>query len=405
MTSTLPMNDSQRDQTDPTQSAAPHGDAQWGPRLTTEALAPIKQAYVGKDEVVDLLGVSLAAGENLFILGPPGTAKSALVQSLGQRIDGRVFDYLLTRFTEPNELFGPFDIRRLREGELVTNTEGMLPEADVAFLDELLNANSAILNSLLLVLNERVFRRGRETRKLPLLMAVGASNRLPEDEALGALFDRFLLRVRCDNVSDDRLIEVLNAGWKLQQPNEAAATGITIEQIRELQAAVARVDLSKTIPLLDDLIKRLRKAGIPVSDRRAVKLQRPIAASALLCGRTVAQRSDLWVMRYIWDTDEQREAIAQMVQEVLDKCDESDLASAHPRARGGSAPDPEELAREFEKISERLQQAVGQPTELAIVRDRLSLLVGRCAWVIDGQARTFLQSKADTLWKQLEPAK
>ncbi len=106
-----------------------------------------------------------------------------------------MFDYLLTRFTEPNELFGPFDIRKLREGDLVTNTEGMLPEADFVFLDELLNANSAILNSLLMALNERSFRRGRETRKLPALMFVGASNSLPEDGALGALFDRFLLRV------------------------------------------------------------------------------------------------------------------------------------------------------------------------------------------------------------------
>jgi phosphomannomutase len=86
-------------------------------------------------------------------------------------MEGRTFDYLLTRFTEPNELFGPFDIRRLREGELVTNTEGMLPEASLVFLDELLNANSAILNSLLMALNERIFRRGRETRPLSALMA------------------------------------------------------------------------------------------------------------------------------------------------------------------------------------------------------------------------------------------
>src|SRR4029077_6981966 len=107
----------------------------------------MKGAFVGKDEIIDLLGVCLVGGENLFIMGPPGTAKSALVHSLSARLDGQRFDYLLTRFTEPNELFGPFDIRKLREGELLTNTEGMLPEAEVVFLDELLNANSAILNS------------------------------------------------------------------------------------------------------------------------------------------------------------------------------------------------------------------------------------------------------------------
>src|SRR5688572_9044093 len=156
-----------------------------GARLTGEVLDPMKQTFVGKDEIIDLMGVTLVAGENLFLLGPPGTAKSALVFDLGRRLEGRTFEYLLTRFTEPNELFGPFDIRRLREGDLVTNTEGMLPEASLVFLDELLNANSAILNSLLMVLNERVFRRGREKRDLPTLMVVGASNRLPEDDALG----------------------------------------------------------------------------------------------------------------------------------------------------------------------------------------------------------------------------
>src|SRR5580700_10156339 len=157
-------------------------------RINDEVLRPLKQAFVGKDEIIDLLGVCLVGGENLFILGPPGTAKSALVNQLAARMEGRTFDYLLTRFTEPNELFGPFDIRKLRDGELLTNTEGMLPEASLVFLDELLNANSAILNSLLVALNERVFRRGKETRPLSALMFVGASNHLPEDDALQALF-------------------------------------------------------------------------------------------------------------------------------------------------------------------------------------------------------------------------
>src|SRR5262249_6135353 len=107
-----------------------------GKRISTEALDPVKQTFVGKDEIVDLMGVCLIGGENLFLLGPPGTAKSALVHELARRLDGKVFDYLLTRFTEPNEIFGPFDIRRLREGELITNTEGMLPEASLVFLDE-----------------------------------------------------------------------------------------------------------------------------------------------------------------------------------------------------------------------------------------------------------------------------
>ena len=128
-------------------------------RIRSHVLEPLKSDFGGKDEVIDLLGVCLVSGENLFLLGPPGTAKSAIVRGLAARLDGRYFDYLLTRFTEPSELFGPFDIRKLRDGELLTNTEGMLPEGEIVFLDELLNANSAILNSLLMALNEKVFRR------------------------------------------------------------------------------------------------------------------------------------------------------------------------------------------------------------------------------------------------------
>src|SRR5215813_7000632 len=202
--------------------------------LRSEILEPMKRAFVGKDEIIDLLGLCLVARENLFLLGPPGTAKSALVQELARRIDGRVFDYLLTRFTEPNEIFGPFDIRKLREGELETNTEGMLPEADFIFLDELLNANSAILNSLLLVLNERIFRRGRETRPLSTLMVVGASNRLPEDEALGALFDRFLVRVGCHNVAETELAHVLSAGWELDIRRSLPSSRLHVDELRKL---------------------------------------------------------------------------------------------------------------------------------------------------------------------------
>lgn len=279
--------------------------------------AHLKETFVGKDDIVDLLSVCLVARENLFLLGPPGTAKSALVHALARHMQGKTFEYLLTRFTEPNELFGPFDIRRLREGDLVTNTEGMLPEAHLVFLDELLNANSAILNSLLMVLNERVFRRGRETRPLPALMIVGASNHLPEDEALHALFDRFLLRVRCDYVAPDRLGEVLTAGWNLERQPAAERPEISAAEIQQLQALLPSVDLAAVRPAYAALVAQLRNAGVPVSDRRAVKLQRLLAASALLCRRTVAAPSDVWVLRYIWDTDEQREIIAGIVDAVV----------------------------------------------------------------------------------------
>ncbi len=374
--------------------------AEIGRKLVTEVLTPLKAAFVGKDEVVDLLGVCLAGGENLFILGPPGTAKSALVQEMARRVEGRVFDYLLTRFTEPNELFGPFDIRRLREGDLVTNTEGMLPEASLVFLDELLNANSAILNSLLMVLNERIFRRGRETRKLPLLMVVGASNRLPDDDALNALFDRFLLRVRCDNVDDQRLSDVLEAGWKLDAASGERRFGLSVEDLRRLQDHLTEVDVVSIRPQYVDVIHKLRKAGIPVSDRRAVKLQRLVAASALICGRRQANVTDLWVLRYIWDTDEQREVIAAIVQPAVEQGDEALQAGAHPRARGGGAPDAEELARDVERLEQQWTADGHDDARRSVLRDQLGLLAGRCQWLPDAEQRTYLEDRVNALWQQ-----
>lgn len=382
---------------------SPHSDpariADLAGKLRRDVLEPIKERLIGKDEIVEVLGVALAAGENAFLLGPPGTGKSALVQELSARLHGRSFDYLLTRFTEPSELFGPFDLRKLRDGDLVTNTEGMLPEADFVFLDELLNANSAILNSLLLALNERVFRRGKERVGLPMLMAVGASNGLPEDDSLAALFDRFLLRVRCDNVSTDRLGEVLAAGWKREQSPTPAPT-LDIDDARELQRSVAQVNLSPMLPAYGKLIDRLRTAGMAISDRRAVRLQRVIAASAITCGRLAAEVSDLWVMRYIWDTPDQEELLdAQLTAvqkefEPSENGNETANSSTHPMADKSTGPDPEALSR-------LLDQIATDPETVGAV-DALSMIAARLQWLEDGTPRSHLQTRVNELRKSIQ---
>ena len=374
-------------------------------RLQTGVLAPLKGAFVGKDDIVDLMSVCLIAGENLFILGPPGTAKSALVHELGKRIEGQTFEYLLTRFTEPNELFGPFDIRKLREGELVTNTDGMLPEAALVFLDELLNANSAILNSLLTVLNERLLRRGRETLRLPILMAVGASNHLPEDDALRALFDRFLLRVRSDNVGDDALLDVLRAGWRLEGGSNGASPepALTLAEISQLRGMVGQVDLTPVEAGYVDLVARLRTVGIPISDRRAVKVQRLIAASAILCGRTAAHPSDLWVMEHIWDLEEQRELLRSAVREVLEANQPDEATNVHPRAQSPDAPNADELLAEIERLTSEAQQIRARGESLPnALPDRLSAVENRSQWLTNDEQRTFLAEKIAEAWANLK---
>lgn len=359
----------------------------------------LKNVFVGKDDIIDLMGICLVGRENLFLLGPPGTAKSALVRELANLVQGKTFEYLLTRFTEPNELFGPFDIRRLREGDLVTNTEGMLPEANLIFLDELLNANSAILNSLLMILNEKVFRRGRETRPLPVLMIVGASNHLPEDEALAALFDRFLLRVRCDYVEPHLLNNVLDAGWKLERKETTAAPKIAYEDIFSIQNQMQTVDLQGIRPQYIDVIQKLRNAGVQVSDRRAVKLQRLIAASALLCKRTVAMPSDMWVMRYIWDTNEQIDIIAGIINTVVEA--DKNTAEQHPRASANAAPNADIIYKEVIGMTEKWENADVSMSERAIIKDRLRFLNNRCAWISNETQRRFVQEPIDALWQKI----
>jgi len=362
-------------------------------------LKEIKAIFVGKDDIIDLLGIGLIAKENAFLLGPPGTAKSAIVRTLSERIEnGKNFEYLLTRFTEPNELFGPFDIRKLKEGELVTNTEGMMPEASMIFLDEIFNANSAILNSLLMSLNEKIFRRGKQTIKLPALMFVGASNLLPEDEALNALLDRFLIRVRCDYVNPDLLHEVLLAGRKLETENNDTKTTITPEEIIALQQESKLVDLSSIRQVFVDVIHNLRTSGINVSDRRAVKLQNLIAASALMCDRTEAITTDLWVLKYIWDSEEQIEILEGIINNVI----ENEVGEqTHPQALKNKVPNPEEIIKEVRYLSDKLNKEGITYEEQNVIKDKLRFVQNRCDWITNPEQKEYIKNEIETLWQKI----
>jgi len=359
----------------------------------------IKSTFIGKDDIIDLLGISLVAKENTFLLGPPGTAKSAIVKALSKGIEnGKNFEYLLTRFTEPNELFGPFDIKKLREGELVTNTEGMMPEASMVFLDEIFNANSAILNSLLMAVNEKVLRRGKQVLKLPALMFVGASNVLPEDEALAALYDRFLIRVKCDYVDPDLLNQVLLAGWKLEKNTTVISPKITPNSVIELQELAKKVNLNPILNNYVSVIHTIRNTGINVSDRRAVKLQNLIAASAIMCNRNEAILSDLWVLKYIWETEEQIEVL----EGVINNCIENDITeNSHPQALYNKAPNPEELIKEIEILKEELQSENLSFEEQNIIKDKLRFIQSRTDWISNLEQKEYIETAINTLWQSI----
>jgi MoxR-like ATPase len=364
-----------------------------------QVLQFVKDSFVGKNEIIDLLGISLIARENAFLLGPPGTAKSAIIRQLSECIEnGKNFEYLLTRFTEPNEIFGPFDIRKLKEGELVTNTDGMMPEAALVFLDEIFNANSAILNSLLMALNERIFRRGKETRKLPALMFVGASNLLPEDEALNALLDRFLIRIRCDYVDTDLLEEVLLAGWNLENRQNSVKPTITPAEITELQRQSKKVDLSPIRKQFVDLVHNLRNTGIKVSDRRAVKIQNLLAASALICNRTEAITSDFWVLKYIWDTEEQIEILAGIIDAIIEK---DTAPQAHPQAMYNKTPNAEDLIKEVQLLATKWESQNLSFEEQNVVKDKLRYIQTRSNWIKKNEHRQHIQTEIQQLWQRM----
>lgn len=362
-------------------------------------LKHIKETFVGKNEIIDLLGIALLARENAFLLGPPGTAKSAIVRALSNGIEGgKNFEYLLTRFTEPNEIFGPFDIRKLKEGELITNTEGMMPEASMVFLDEIFNANSAILNSLLMALNEKIFRRGKETKKLPALMFVGASNVLPEDEALNALLDRFLIRIKCDYVEPDLLHQVLLAGWKLEGNVSKEVPTITADEIRELQQLCRKVDLTTIRNEYVTIVQSLRNTGIKVSDRRAVKLQNLIAASALMCGRNQAVLSDLWVLKYIWDNEEQIEILEGIINQIIERDNTED---SHPQALFNKTPDAESVMKEVHYLIEKWQHENLSFEEQNVIKDKLRYIQTRCDWIKDSDQKNYIQEQIESLWQKI----
>jgi MoxR-like ATPase len=368
------------------------------PRLRAAVTDPLKRRFVGRDEVIDLIALAAVAGEHLFLYGPPGTAKSLLVRAFAAGVRCRYFEYLLTRFSEPNEVFGPVDLVRLREGVVTTVTAGMLPDAEFAFLDELFNANSAILNNLLTVLNERVFRRGIETHRLPLVTAFAASNHLPEDDALQALFDRFLLRCPVQPLPREQLPALLAAGWAIERGDgPATAAELSADDLRALNRQVRQVSLDAVLEGYGAAVVKVRDLGVALSDRRAVKVLKLVAASAVLCGRGAANASDLWVLRYVWDRVEQVGPLAALVAGLLKDIPDD---RPHPRAVPAERVDPEALATELAN-AEKEAVAGLKLLDAARLKERVQAAADRAAWVPDTAAREHLLRTAAALLRRL----
>jgi len=281
--------------------------------------------FLDKQEIIRLLLISAVAGEHMVIVGPPGTAKSALIREFARLLDARYFEYLLTRFTEPSELFGPVDIKEFREGRYTRRTENTLPEAEIVFLDEIFKSNSAILNSLLHVINERKFSNGAQVVPVPLISMYAASNEVPNDESLAAMFDRFLLRVLSENLDSYHFHELMTRGVANEVRTMTGRDALIkpVISARDLLGVQRHFDRFMVFPedfmaKYKGLIFQIRSEGITVSDRRAVKLLKLFAASAVFDGRTQVSDGDFFVLRHIWNNLDQAELLEEIVNPVVD---------------------------------------------------------------------------------------
>jgi MoxR-like ATPase len=317
--------------------------------------------FLGKDEVIRLLLIAAIAGEHAVLIGPPGTAKSALIRTFARLIQANYFEYLLTRFTEPNEIFGPVDIGAFREGRYERRTEGMLPEAEIVFLDEVFKSNSAILNALLTLLNERRYTSGGHVLKCPLLSAFGASNEVPGDETLTAIYDRFILRIRNDNLDAYHFQDLLQKGLEhevLQMTDAPIQSLVAARELAELQRGLLQRTrfTEEFFSQYKGIVFQIRAEGVSLSDRRVVKILKLFAASAYLDGRAQPDAGDLFVLKHVWNNEDQAQILEAIVTPVLET-----HYREHPQARrvGAAGVGIEALAAEIDRVRQVLTGAGG----------------------------------------------
>ncbi|PXZ06467.1 AAA family ATPase [Gilliamella apicola] len=302
-----------------------------------ECIKVATQGFIGRQQLAELIILAAIAKEHLLVIGPPGTAKSAVVRRMARIMDGNYFEYLLGRFTEPSELFGTVNLKKLREGSVETDTQGMLPEAEIAFLDEVFLGSTAILNTLLGILNERKFRRGHTQIDCPLKICIGASNSLPEDEGLAAFADRFLIRLFIEPIADSFIEDLLVGGWQAEFTHVDSV--LSLNELSEMSEHLKNVKLDHIIPFFADAIRLLRQSGIVLTDRRVVKTLKLIAAAALVNGRLEAQKQDIWPLFYVLPTKDMQQRGQEILKEFFTLSNNSqlfyatELASQQPNGR------------------------------------------------------------------------
>ena len=260
--------------------------------------------FVERSDEIHGLTLGLISGSNILYLGSPGVGKSLLVNKWASLIDkSSYFSWLLTAYSTPEELAGPYSLKGLESDRFIRNTEGKLPEADIAFIDETWKGNSGVLNFLLTILNERIFYNDGKPTEIPLLTLVGASNELPEHgDGLEAMLDRFTLKFMVKPIKESS-----NFSKMMSQPSLKEEPIITLEEIREIRKEVEKVELSDTvITVIANLKETLTELGLQISDRTYKNTVKILKAEAYYNGRSEIVEDDLDILQHaLWsDPDE-----------------------------------------------------------------------------------------------------
>lgn len=345
-------------------------------KLASQFLTELESPFVGRHEESLVITLALMTGEHVVLIGEPGTAKSAIARRSADLLSAKFFKYLLTKFTEPSELFGPLDIKALRQGVYRRITTGKLPEAEIAFLDEIFNANSAVLNSILSIMQERVLYDGYTEIKVPLWTLVGASNRVPEEPELEALYDRFLFRQNVRPLDEESWDSLLDASWKLEMGvTQAVSKVMSTDDIKEINNLMFKVDLSAVKSKLIRLFMIMNEKELHISDRRKGKILKAIAAHAILEGRLQATESDLIVLKYTVpkDIDDFDKVNTILVEELKTK---------------------ERIMRELEEIANNVKNSEKSIKELEAFDPRL-LDIYKNLKVAKGKIQSLVQDVED----------
>lgn len=275
----------------------------------------LRQNFIERTDLIDGALAALLSSHHVLIIGPPGTAKSMLADEICRRIEGaNYFQWLLTRFTTPEEIFGAVSLKALEQDDYRRVTTRKLPEAHIAFLDEIFKANSSILNAILTLINERLFHNGRELVRVPLLTLFGASNELPEEDELTALYDRFLVRFVVNYISEDfRFLRMLEAQTQTER------TTLTFVELEQLQAQVREVPVpSHVYRGITDIRRELNKKNIQASDRRYRQALSLLQAHAYLEGQKEVAENDLFFLEHVlWRDPAEREQVRNTIRELL----------------------------------------------------------------------------------------